>query len=600
MCFAVLQKEMAYSLIPQKPVVEFHNAQRSHSLTSQTDLISNTGHCLVTRTFSYLVKCKCRNESYHHWVGFVASRRSAFMRCKSQQLGVSTDRVADDRTLLSPARYENGVGRNSSHNVIGKKYQKSLKGSVREPSVYNDAKTNNEILQKFCNYGKLVEALKLVKMMARLNQIPHFSSCINLIRGLVNIDHVDDAVVVRQIMVMSGGIPDVITYNMLIGGMCKKGQLDCAVDLLEEMNLSGCSPDVITYNTILRSMFDHGKIDQGIQFWNEQLRNGCPPYIITYTILLELVCKHCGVARAIEVMDDLAAEGCTPDLVTYNSMINFSCKQGKKFGDAALVICHLLSRGMEPTAVTYNTLLHALCSHGHWDQVDAILSVMNDTSHPPTLVTYNILINSLCKRGLLARAIDFLDQMVLRDCSPDIITYNTLLRALFKEGMVYEAIQIFYCVCETACSLTLITYNIMIDGLAKNGFMEKAMELYTHMVQQQGITPDAITYRCLMWGFCRCDMVEEAVEVLKAMGNSKSKIRDNCYRFLICRFCQNKKMGSAIQVLKMMLASRRGPHAALCSTILEEVADTGLTDEAEEIRKHLVEWKVLKAESSGS
>ncbi|CAK9137246.1 unnamed protein product [Ilex paraguariensis] len=89
-------------------------------------------------------------------------------------------------------------------------------------------------------YGKLVDASKLIEVMARRNQIPHFPSCINLIRGLVKIDRIDRAAKVLKVMVMSGGIPDTITYNMLIGGLCKKGQLKSAIDVLEDMSLSGC------------------------------------------------------------------------------------------------------------------------------------------------------------------------------------------------------------------------------------------------------------------------------------------------------------------------------------------------------------------------
>ncbi|KAF8398794.1 hypothetical protein HHK36_014652 [Tetracentron sinense] len=182
----------------------------------------------------------------------------------------------------------------------------------------------------FVSKRKLTEASKLIDVMGRRSQIPHFPTCINITRGLIKVGQIEKA---AKVMVMSGGVPDIITYNML-----------------------------------------------------DQLRKGYPPYLITYTVLTELVYRHCGVERGIEVSEDMAIEGCYPNIVK---------------GSMKILPCH-----------------------GYWDEVDEILSIMNETSNPPVIVNYNILING----------------------------------------------NIGYSPC-------LITYNIVIDGLAKKGDMKKATKL---------------------------------------------------------------------------------------------------------------------------
>ncbi|KAL6585781.1 hypothetical protein OROMI_002425 [Orobanche minor] len=576
---------MAYAVLPQKSMFEVHSMIGSN----QADINFSTDHYSRKRAlfpFSHsLVGFKKQSDLQASEI-YGTKASTSILMCKKQQAGFFLDINSEGSPQECESnRYMMGVetkfsGHSSKHALDG-------------PSIENDEKTNNEILQSFCSQGKILDGAKMVDVMTRRKQIPHFPSCIKLIKGLLNAERTDKAVKVLQLMVMTGGTPDVITYNMLVGGLCRKRHLDAAVDVLEGMSSSGCPPDIITYNTIVRAMCDHGKFDDAIQFWKDQLRKGCPPYIITHTILIGRVCEHFGATRALEIMEDIAVEGCYPDLVTYNSMISLTCKTGN-YEDVMLIVRNLLSHGIKPNVVTYNTLLHSLCVYGCWDGVDGILLLMSETSNPPTVVTCNILINSLCRHGLLDRAIDFFNQMVLNDCClPDIITYNTLTRALCKEGMVDEAIRTLYSLRNnTNCPPTVITYNIVFDGLSKQGCMDKVMEVYKHMVEC-GHCPDDVTYRCLLWGFCRADLVEEAIELLKVIGSKMRRmIREKCYRFMIHRLCQKKEVDSAVQVVQMLISSRSKYDPLLCPYLVQGIHAAGMIDEAIELRHKLIEKKL--------
>ncbi|KAE8707803.1 T27c4.14 protein isoform 1 [Hibiscus syriacus] len=395
---------------------------------------------------------------------------------------IDTDEFDEDECLSSQDS-KASAKRKFKEQINSEKLLNPSTSALDGSFVRNDKETNNDILQNLCSNGKLNDASRLIEIMAHQNQIPHFPSCINLIRGFVKVNELDKANKVLQIMIMSGGIPDNITYNMMVRGLCKKGRIRSANDLLEDMSLSGCPPDVITYNTIIRCMFDNGFFDQAVGFWKDQLRKGCPPYLITYIILIELVCKHCGTARAMEVLHDMAIEGCYTNIVTYNSLVNLTCKLGK-YDDAALVIYNIISYGLEPNAVTYNTMIHY--------EVDEILAIMKETSHPPTVVTYNMLINGLCKYGPLDRAISIFDQIVSRNCSPDIVTYNTLLGALSKEGM-----------------------NRLNQVEGAIGIL-KVMAGWEHRVGTS-------SYKMVVLQLCKVDNLDLAIQVLEMMVSTRSK-----------------------------------------------------------------------------
>ncbi|EEF40383.1 pentatricopeptide repeat-containing protein, putative [Ricinus communis] len=476
---------------------------------------------------NYTTKHGYKNQSCLKRTGDLHSGRTLFpLQCKGLQKSVSIDKVdKNDHDDWSSETLVLDVGRKFREQMNTKNHV-SPKSYIEGPFVENEEEINNEILQHLCNKGRLMDAPRLIDVMARRSQIPNFSCCTNLIRGFIKVDQINKAARILKIMVMSGGVPDVITYNMMVGGLCKRGKLKSAIDLLEDMSLSGCPPDVVTYNTIIRCMFHNANFDQAVRFWKEQLRRGCPPYLITYTILIELVCKHCGTVRAMEVLEDMAIEGCYPDLVTYNSLVNFTCKQGK-YEDAALIIINMLSHGMEPNAITYNTLLHSLCSCGLWDEVDEILTVMKETSHPPTVVTYNTLINGLCKSGLVNRAIDFFHQMVYENCLPDIVTYNTLLGALCKEecwmspsSQFEDAVEILREMGKRDHRINSYAYRSVIDGLCNNKKTDIAIQVLEIMISSR-CKPDEEIYSALINSLADAGMMEEANELRQKLINIK-------------------------------------------------------------------------------
>ncbi|CAH1430897.1 unnamed protein product [Lactuca virosa] len=527
---------------------------------------------IASQNSNYQVKTQSTittSQRYHHSV-----------QCR----GICLDRITDS-----------GVDSWKRNRINETNFTERHSESSNRIFVNNNEQTNNDLLQNLCKKWELIKAARLVAVMTRRNQIPHFDSCIKLIRGLIKIDYIDRASEVLESMVMSGGVPDIITYNMLITGLCKNKQIISAIDLLEGMSLSGCPPDVISYNAIIRVMLEHGYIHQAVSFWKDQLSKGCPPYTSTITVLVELVCKSRGVIRAIEILQDLSIDGCYPDLVTYNAMINVTSKRGD-FGDTILILHDLLSHGMKPNTVMYTTLLHSFFNHGYLDEVDEIISLMNEASQSPTMVTYNILIRGFCKHGFLDRAIGFFNEMVSSNYSPDIITYNTLLRATCDEGMTDVSLEILKCLGDKDSNTppSLVTYNIVIDGLAKRGDMEKAVDLYQKMMKEKVIVPDDVTHRSLIWGFCHADMVDEAMEILKVMDRKNHRATHSTYKYIIHKLCEYKKVEGAIQVLKMLVSSPYKPYSEkFYSDMLSGLATNGMNNQAKELHQKLIEWKAV-------
>lgn len=156
----------------------------------------------------------CTTKYFFPWKG---------LRCRSFQGSFLVDRVNEvgheDRGFGSD--YVGGR-RNSMELMDSNKSINSSTLSPEAPIVQNDEMTNNEILQRLCSRGKLTVAARLIDVMARKSQIPHFPSCTNLIRGFIRKGFVDEACKTLNKMVMSGGVPDTVTYNMVIGGLCKK------------------------------------------------------------------------------------------------------------------------------------------------------------------------------------------------------------------------------------------------------------------------------------------------------------------------------------------------------------------------------------------
>ncbi|KAL5138908.1 Pentatricopeptide repeat-containing protein [Glycine soja] len=363
--------------------------------------------------------------------------------------------------------------------------------SPEAPIVQNDEMTNNEILQRLCSRGKLTVAARLIDVMARKSQIPHFPSCTNLIRGFIRKGFVDEACKTLNKMVMSGGVPDTVTYNMVIGGLCKK----VVPRSTGRLAMEGCYPDIVTYNSLVNLTSKQGKYEDTALVILNLLSHGMQPNAVTYNTLIHSLINHGYWDEVEDIMKIMNETSSPPTHVTYNILLNGLCKSGLL--DVAISFYStMVTENCSPDIITYNTLLSGLCKEGFIDEGIQLLNLLVGTSSSPGLVTYNIVIDGLARLGSMESAKELHDEMVGKGIIPDEITNSSL------------------------------TW-----GFCRADKLEEAMELLKEMSMKERIKNTA--YRCVILGLCRQKKVDIAIQVLDLMVKSQCNPDERIYSALI-------------------------------------------------------------------
>lgn len=105
-------------------------------------------------------------------------------------------------------------------------------------------------------------------------------------------------------------------------------------------------------------------------------------------------------------------------------------------------------------------------------------------------------------------ALRFFDECLKDNCRPNVITFNSLITAC-AQGTLALGCFICFSSYRQACPASTTVLNMLLkqcsslDMLAVTGAQwEKARELY-ELMQQQGCTPDVVTYTALISAFER-------------------------------------------------------------------------------------------------
>ncbi|XP_026441938.1 pentatricopeptide repeat-containing protein At3g22470, mitochondrial-like [Papaver somniferum] len=130
-----------------------------------------------------------------------------------------------------------------------------------------------------------------------------------------------------------------------------------------------------------------------------------------------------------------------------------------------------------------------------------------------------------------------------------------MLDGLVLVGMHDEAVQLFQAL-ETTKGLETdtVSFNTMIHGYCRKDMLEEAMLVFSRMKQRE-IRPTAVTYNTLLWGLYqvgRITSAERFFEEFLASGVSPNHVT---HHIKLTAYCKNGKMGEAVKLVESLVMS---------------------------------------------
>ncbi|KAF7051095.1 hypothetical protein CFC21_059374 [Triticum aestivum] len=141
-----------------------------------------------------------------------------------------------------------------------------------------------------------------------------------LIHGLCD-GKIEEAEQLLDSAVKGGFTPTVVTFTNLIDGYCKAERIDDALRVKNNMLLSKCKLDVNVYGKLINSLIRKDRLKEAKELLTEILTTGLVPNVVTSSSVSDGYCKTGKVDFELEVLKMMERDGCRPNSWTYNSLM---------------------------------------------------------------------------------------------------------------------------------------------------------------------------------------------------------------------------------------------------------------------------------------
>ncbi|XP_024531231.1 pentatricopeptide repeat-containing protein At4g31850, chloroplastic [Selaginella moellendorffii] len=479
-----------------------------------------------------------------------------------------------------------------------------LMSEMIESGRIPDVVTYNTFISGLCKAGKLDKGLEMLEEMDRGGIPPDVVTFCSIISGLCKANRIDDAFQVFKGMLERGCVPDSLTYSIMLDNLSRANRLDTVDEVLEHMVKSGHYALSATYAPLIHALIRAGDIESASWAYEQAMKAGCVMEVYTHNAFIGALCRSGKFPLAKNILLGMIESGSLPNLLSYNFVIDGLCKSGN-VDDAWKLSRKMLDSGCcKPDVIFFNTLISGFCKAGRLSQAHQLLIEMKAKNIcVPDVVTYNTLIDGQSKFGSLKQAKLLLQEMQAVGCKPNVVTYAALINGYAKHGMYEEAESLFDEMSAKGCFPDIITYNTVLSAFSKAGMMSKAEGVYQQLKNKTSYcSPDAITYRILIDGYCRAEDTEQGLTLLQEMTARGWSCDSYTYNVLIAKLAETEEVPSkALAVYQQMLDQDCVPSASIFNSLVRLFLRTGDVNSARSMvqemneKGHLVDASNLEA-----
>jgi pentatricopeptide repeat protein len=305
-------------------------------------------------------------------------------------------------------------------------------------------------------------------------------------------------------------VKDVISWNGLITGYANVGKALEAMSCFVRMQNEGLSPDPITFTCLLKACSNTRAIGKGKEIHNEIVGRGLlEKDTVLGNALVDMYAK-CGlIDKALEVCESLSLQ----NVVSWSTIIAAYAHDGQ-FHEALICFERMKSAGIAPNVVT---LICALKACGNAGAVDSGKQIHEDIvsrgwfGKDPMLT--NALIDMYAKCGMLVRAKQVLEQLPNRD----LVAWNALIAGCAQQRDGGEALKCFERIQNEGLSPDAITFQCLLMACNYAGLLGEAQAIFNDMSKKYGVLPTVEHHTCMVVGFGCIGEFDKAVSVIKVM-----------------------------------------------------------------------------------
>ncbi|RDX72194.1 Pentatricopeptide repeat-containing protein, mitochondrial, partial [Mucuna pruriens] len=350
---------------------------------------------------------------------------------------------------------------------------------------------------------------------------------------------------------------DLVSWNTLMGGCLSVSQPCLVFGLFWKMGWVGLQASVATVLSLLSAAGDIANFGVGKCLHGYCIKIGCNFNLNVITALIDLYAKAGHIYLARRVFDSVTGK----DVVLWNCLIGNYARNGM-VGEAVTLLEQMSLQGMKPNSSTLSGLLSACPASGSIQVIRHIASFVEEQKLQLDAVLGTALVDVYAKCGFLDEAMNIFERMENKDLK----SWTAMISGLGIHGQPSNAIRFFSRMEKEGFRPNEITFLAILAACSHGGLVIEGMEIFKHMVQEYGFSPEVEHYGCLIDLLGRAGMLHEAHKLIESL---PIKGDATAWRTLLsaCRIYGDVKLGKCVKdVLKSIYTEHPTDSLLISST----------------------------------
>ncbi|RDX99797.1 Pentatricopeptide repeat-containing protein, mitochondrial, partial [Mucuna pruriens] len=407
--------------------------------------------------------------------------------------------------------------------------------------------------------------------------------------------------------------PTLSFWNLMIRGWSHSDQPIEAIRMYNLMYRQGLLGNNLTYPFLFKACARVSDVSCATTLHARVLKLGFESLLFVSNALIHMYASCGHLALAQKVFDEMPQR----DLVSWNSLI---CGYGqcKRFREVLGVFEAMRVADVKGDAVTMVKVVLSCSFLGEWGVADAMVDYIEENNVEIDVYLGNTLIDMYGRRGLVHLARGVFDRMQQRN----LVSWNAMIMGYGKVGNLVAAQELFGAMPQR----DVISWTSMITGYSQASQFPEAVRLFKEMMEAK-VKPDEITVASVLSAcahigsldvgeavhdyirkydvkadvyvgnalidmYCKCGVVEKALEVFKEMRKKDSV----SWTSIIAGLAVNGFADSALDYFSQMLREGVWPSHGTFVGILLACAHAGLVDKGLEYFESMEKVYGLKPE----
>jgi pentatricopeptide repeat protein len=381
----------------------------------------------------------------------------------------------------------------------------------------------------------------------------------------------------------------------MIRGLSHSDQPSEAICFYNRMHHRGLAGDNLTLIFVFKACARVSDIFQGQKFHVHALKLGFESYVFVSNALINMYAACGDLVFAKRVFDKMSNR----DLVSWNSLI-CGYSRCNRFKEVCLLFKAMQAANVKADGVTMMKVILACSYLGEWETADSMVKYIEenhieidvylgntmidmygrrglvdlaqevfDTMRERNIVSWNAMIMGYVKVGILVTAQKLFDDMPTRD----VISWTSMITGYSQANQFTEAVRLFKEMMAAKVKPDEITVASVLSACAHLGSLDVGESVHDY-IRKHGVKADVYVGNSLIDMYCKCGVVEKALEVFQKM-----KTKDSVsWTSVISGLAVNGFADLALDLFSQMLREGVQPTHGAFVGILLACAHAGLVD----------------------